>query len=334
VGALVLIRHPAPLAPSLTALDRTLVMGVVNVTPDSFSDGGRWFEPIAAVEHGLALLADGADLLDVGGESTRPGARRVDVDEERRRVVPVVRRLVAEGAVVSIDTTRASVARDAVDAGATIVNDVSGGLADRAMYGLVAEAGVVYVAMHWRGHADVMDALARYDDVVADVRDELAERLSAAEQAGVRPEQVVLDPGLGFAKPGSDNWPLLAHLDDLRSLGRPVLVGASRKRFLGHLLAGPDGEPAPPQDRDRATAAVSALAALAGAWCVRVHDVTGSADAVRVAAAWAAATGRRPTTTTSGSTSGSTASGSTASGSTASGSPVPGTAAQDGEARA
>nr|WP_297427333.1 dihydropteroate synthase [uncultured Actinotalea sp.] len=264
-------------------------MGVVNVTPDSFSDGGRWFEPGAAVAHGLQLLRDGADVLDVGGESTRPGAARVPVEQERARVLPVVTELVRAGAVVSVDTTRAEVAAAAVDAGAALVNDVSGGLADPAMAGVVAATGVVYVAMHWRGHADVMDALATYDDVVTDVRDELAARVDALVGAGVRPEQVVLDPGLGFAKPGSDNWPLLAHLDALLALGRPVLVGASRKRFLGHLLAGPDREPAPPERRDAATAAVSALAAAAGAWCVRVHDVAPSADAVRVAAAWSAA---------------------------------------------
>ncbi|MBO1752984.1 dihydropteroate synthase [Actinotalea sp. BY-33] len=266
-------------------------MGVVNVTPDSFSDGGAWFEPAAAVEHGRRLLADGADLLDVGGESTRPGALRVDVDEERRRVLPVIRELCAAGAVVSIDTTRAQVAAEAVEAGALVVNDVSGGLADEGMARVVAETGVVYVAMHWRGHADVMDALATYGDVVQDVRAELAARLDDLVAAGVDPAQVVLDPGLGFAKPGRDNWPLLAHLDALRSIGRPLLVGASRKRFLGHLLAGPDGSPAPPGERDRATAAVSALAAAAGAWCVRAHDVAGSADAVRVAAAWTTAQG-------------------------------------------
>ncbi|MCV2394992.1 dihydropteroate synthase [Actinotalea sp. M2MS4P-6] len=268
-------------------------MGVVNVTPDSFSDGGRWYEPDAAVAHGLELLARGADLLDVGGESTRPGAARVDPDTERARVLPVIQELAGAGAVVSVDTTRAAVAHDAVAAGAAIVNDVSGGLADPAMYRLVAEAGVPYVAMHWRGHADVMDDLADYDDIVADVCRELAERVDAAVTAGVRPEQLVLDPGLGFAKPGRDNWPLLAHLDALVALGHPVLVGASRKRFLGHLLAGRDGgvDPVPPVERDLATAAVTALAAAAGAWCVRVHDVAGSVDAVRVAAAWTAARG-------------------------------------------
>lgn len=261
-------------------------MGVVNVTPDSFSDGGRWFTPGAAVAHGLELVAQGADLLDVGGESTRPGARRVAVDDELDRVLPVIEQLVAHGATVSIDTTRAVVAEAAVGRGAAIVNDVSGGLADDEMYGVVARTGAVYVAMHWRGHADVMDDLDDYDDVVTDVRRELAARVAALRAAGVRDEQVVLDPGLGFAKAGSSNWPLLARLPELVADGFPVLVGASRKRFLGHLLAGPDGEPAPPLARDRATAAVSALAAAAGAWCVRVHEVAGSADAVRVAAAW------------------------------------------------
>jgi dihydropteroate synthase len=272
----------------LPDVGRTLVMGVVNVTPDSFSDGGRWFTPSAAVAHGLELLDQGADLLDVGGESTRPGARRVPVQDELDRVLPVIDGLVARGAVVSVDTTRAVVAREAVARGARLVNDVSGGLADDDMYGVVAAAGVGYVAMHWRGHADVMDDLDDYDDVVADVRRELGARVSALRATGVRDDQIVLDPGLGFAKAGASNWPLLARLPELVADGFPVLVGASRKRFLGHLLAGAGGEPAPPLARDGATAAVSALAAAAGAWCVRVHEVAGSADAVRVAAAWRA----------------------------------------------
>ncbi|GAA1994756.1 dihydropteroate synthase [Isoptericola halotolerans] len=277
--------------PELSGAGRCLVMGVVNITPDSFSDGGEWFEPDAGVQHGLDLLADGADVLDVGGESTRPGSARVDEDEELRRVIPVIGRLAAAGAVVSVDTTRATVAERAVAAGARIVNDVSGGLADPRMADVVAETGVVYVAMHWRGHADVMDDLEQYDDVVADVRAELGARTAALHDAGVAPEQIILDPGLGFAKAGSLNWPLLAHLDALQSLGRPVLVGASRKRFLGHLLAadGPGADPAPPLARDDATAAISALAAHAGAWCVRVHATRASVDAVRVAAAWDAA---------------------------------------------
>lgn len=286
------MRPPSPLPPAPTAAGRAgraLVMGVVNVTPDSFSDGGRWFAPDAAVAHGLALLADGADLLDVGGESTRPGAARVPVAEELDRVLPVVRELAARGAAVSVDTTRAEVAEAAVAAGAVVVNDVSGGLADPEIRGVVARTGVVYVAMHWRGHADVMDALADYDDVVTDVRRELADRVAELRAAGVADHQVVLDPGLGFAKPGSANWPLLARLPELVADGFPVLVGASRKRFLGHLLAGEDGVPVPPEQRDAATAAVSALAAASGAWCVRVHEVRGTADAVRVAARWRAA---------------------------------------------
>jgi len=286
------VRTPSPLPPALTdagRAGRTLVMGVVNVTPDSFSDGGRWFAPDAAVAHGLALLADGADLLDVGGESTRPGAARVPVAEELDRVLPVVRELVSRGAPVSVDTTRAEVAAAAVAAGAVVVNDVSGGLAEPEIRDVVARTGVVYVAMHWRGHADVMDSLAQYDDVVTDVRRELADRVAELRAAGVADHQVVLDPGLGFAKPGSANWPLLARLPELVADGFPVLVGASRKRFLGHLLAGEDGVPAAPGQRDAATAAVSALAAAAGAWCVRVHEARGTADAVRVAARWRAA---------------------------------------------
>jgi dihydropteroate synthase len=265
---------------------RTLVMGVVNVTPDSFSDGGEWYEPDAAVAHGRDLLAEGADVLDVGGESTRPGAGRVPVEVELARVLPVVSALAAEGAVVSVDTTRAAVAEQAVAAGARIVNDVSGGLADPGMAAVVARTGVAYVCMHWRGHADVMDDLEDYGDVVTDVRTELAARVETLLAAGVRREQVVLDPGLGFAKAGASNWPLLARLGELEELGLPVLVGASRKRFLGHLLAGPDGVPVPPLRRDDATAAVTTLAAAAGAWCVRVHAVRASADAVRVVAAW------------------------------------------------
>jgi dihydropteroate synthase len=262
-------------------------MGVVNVTPDSFSDGGRWLDPAAAVAHGLDLLAQGADLIDVGGESTRPGATRVTEEEELRRVLPVVRELAAAGAVMSIDTMRARVADQAVAAGARIVNDVSGGLADPDMARVAAAAGVPFVVMHWRGQSTDMDRLAVYDDVVTDVVKELQVRLEAVVDAGVRPEQVIIDPGLGFAKTGEHNWSLLGNLDALTALGRPVLVAASRKRFLGTLLADPaTGELRPARRRDDATAAISALSAHAGAWAVRVHDVPATADAVRVVAAW------------------------------------------------
>ncbi len=259
-------------------MTRTLVMGVVNVTPDSFSDG--YPDRGAAVRHGQQLLADGADLLDVGGESTRPGAGRVDEQEELQRVLPVVRELAADGALVSVDTTRASVAGAALEAGAQVVNDVSGGLADPAMLPLVADAGVPYVVMHWRGHSAAMQSRAQYADVVAEVCRELVQRRDAALAAGVAGERIVLDPGLGFAKEPEHSWALVRALPALAGLGHPLLVGASRKGFLGALL---DGRPA--AERDAATAAVTVLAAQAGAWAVRVHDVRSSADAVRVVAA-------------------------------------------------
>ncbi|GAB3273156.1 dihydropteroate synthase [Kineosporia babensis] len=277
-----------PGLPNGSRLERTLVMGVLNVTPDSFSDGGRWLDPDAAVRHGLELRAEGADLVDVGGESTRPGAERVSEEEELRRTVPVVRRLAAEGIAVSIDTMRASVARAALEAGAVLVNDVSGGRWDTAMPALVAESGAAFVAMHWRGVQALgraeHDLAARYDDVLAEVSAELLQSLDALVAAGVDPDQVILDPGLGFSKNAEHNWELLARLEAFAGLGRPVLVGASRKRFLGSLLAGPDAAPAPVGQRDDATAAISTLAALAGVWCVRVHAVRASVDAVRVGA--------------------------------------------------
>ena len=282
--------------PGLPSADRTLVMGVVNVTPDSFSDGGRWFGADAAVKHGLDLVTQGADIVDVGGESTRPGAQRVPEQEELRRIGPVVTELVRSGVPVSIDTMRAPVAEFALNAGAQLVNDVSGGLADPQMPRLVAAAGVGYVVVHWRGPSQDMYAHAVYADVVSEVRDELTRRIESVVAAGVDPERIVVDPGLGFGKRQEHNWPLLASLADVARLGGrtfPVLVGASRKGFLGGLLAGPDGTPRPFDGRDAATVAISALAAAAGAWCVRVHQVPGNADAVRVAAAWREGTARR-----------------------------------------
>ncbi|GAA3424054.1 dihydropteroate synthase [Streptosporangium nondiastaticum] len=269
----------------MPGLGRCLVMGVVNVTPDSFSDGGRWFDPKAAVRHGLELVEQGADIVDVGGESTRPGAARVPLDEELARVEPVIRELSREGVAVSVDTMRAEVARAAVDAGAVLVNDVSGGLADPEMPRVVAATGVAYVVMHWRGHSHAMDRRAVYDDVVAEVREELAKRVASVLAEGVAEEQIVLDPGLGFSKNAEHNWAVLAGLDRLAELGHPLLIGASRKRFLGRLLAEPDGTPRSFDRSDDATLAVTAIVAREGAWCVRVHNVRPNADAVRVAAA-------------------------------------------------
>ncbi|OBF06198.1 dihydropteroate synthase [Mycobacterium sp. ACS4054] len=269
-------------------------MGVLNVTDDSFSDGGRYLDTSSAVAHGLALAADGADIVDVGGESTRPGATRIDSQVETSRVIPVVKELVAEGITVSIDTMHADVARAALQHGARIVNDVSGGRADPAMAPLVADAGVPWVLMHWRSvAADRPHADTHYDDVVAEVRAELLASVDAAVAAGVDPAKLVIDPGLGFAKTAQQNWALLRALPQLVATGIPVLLGASRKRFLGTLLAGPDGSPRPPAGRETATAVISALAALYGAWGVRVHDVRATVDALKVVAAWAHTETRR-----------------------------------------
>jgi dihydropteroate synthase len=272
---------------------RCLVMGIINVTPDSFSDGGRWLQSDAAIAHGLELLRDGADVLDVGGESTRPGAIRPDVTEELDRVLPVITQLARAGAAVTVDTMRADVARAAVEAGAAGINDVSGGQADPAMLRIAAELDVPYICMHWRGHSTTMQDLAVYDDVVADVRRELQARVEAALSAGIAPGHLVIDPGLGFAKTGDHNWALLCALEALTDLGFPVMIGASRKAFLGQLLADAPEVPRPPGERDDATAAISAIAAMRDVWCVRVHDVRSSRDAVAVGARWAAEERRR-----------------------------------------
>lgn len=263
------------------------VVGVVNVTDDSFSDGGRYLCAASAIAHGLALSADGAGIIDVGGESTRPGATRIDPAIESARIVPVVKELVAQGLTVSIDTMHAEVARVALQNGAQIVNDVSGGRADAAMAPLIAEAGVPWVLMHWRSvSSDQPHRAPQYRDVVADVRAELLAAVDDAVAAGVDPANLIIDPGLGFAKTGQHNWALLHGLPELVATGIPVLVGASRKRFLGTLLAGPDGSPRPPDGRETATAVISALAALHGVWGVRVHDVRASVDALKVVGAW------------------------------------------------
>ena len=266
-------------------------MGVLNVTPDSFSDGGRWTDPEAAVAHARELIAQGADIIDIGGESTRPGAQRVDVDTEISRVLPVVRALLADGtdgsagsAIVSVDTIHAATAEAAIDAGAHIINDVSGGLADPAMPALIARAGVVYVCQHWRGDPETMDRLTDYPGgVVAGVEAELRERLAELDAAGVDRSQVVLDPGLGFAKTHEQSWELLAATARLiADLGQPLLVGSSRKRFLAQAAEAD----ATPVQRDAVTAATTALAAAAGAWAVRVHEVPANRAAVRTASLW------------------------------------------------
>jgi dihydropteroate synthase len=265
--------------------DRLVVIGVLNVTPDSFSDGGRFIDLDDAVAQGCRLANEGADLVDVGGESTRPGAERVAAAEEERRVVPVVEALVANGIRVSIDTYRAVVAERALAAGASMVNDVSGGLADPDMAAVVRAAECPWILMHWRGHSRRMQDLAHYADVVDDVRRELAERVEAANQAGISADRLVIDPGLGFAKTAAHNWALLAHLDVLVGLGLPVLIGASRKSFLGRVLADPAGTPRPVDEREAATVALTAYAAAQGAWGVRVHDVRANVDAARTIAA-------------------------------------------------
>ena len=265
---------------------RCVVMGVLNVTPDSFSDGGRYFTVDDALKHAREMWALGADIIDVGGESTRPGAERVEAEVEIARIEPVIKELASAGVRISVDTTRAQVADVALAAGATVVNDVSGGLADPDMARVVAAAEVPWILMHWRGHSRDMSSLANYHNVVGEVRGELGQRVDSALAAGVDPGAIVIDPGLGFAKQAEHDWALLRGLDVFLASGFPVLVGASRKRFIGRLLADVNGTPRPPDGREDATAAVSALAAVKGVWGVRVHDVARSLDAVRVAAEW------------------------------------------------
>ena len=262
----------------MSAPARPQLWGVVNTTPDSFSDGGLFLDSAAAIEHALALVEQGASVIDVGGESTRPGADRVSVEEERRRVIPVVSALAEAGVKVSIDTMRASIARDALDAGAHIINDVSGGLADPEMFGVVAEHDVDYVLMHWRGHSDTMDSRAHYDDVVAEVSSELGARLDDAAKAGIDPARVIVDPGLGFAKTPAHNWSLLRNLEGWVPSGSRVIIGASRKRFLGELI--PRGHDA--SERDGVSAALGVLLAEAGVFALRVHNVRAHREALDV----------------------------------------------------
>jgi dihydropteroate synthase len=273
--------HPSGLPENLRKLNRTLVMGVLNVTPDSFSDGGRFNDPTIATNHALKMIQDGADIIDIGGESTRPGSERISVQEELDRVLPVISALAGSGAAISIDTMRAEVARAAVAAGACMVNDVSGGKSDLEMLGYVATLNTPYILMHWRGPSNIMNTLTDYDDVVAEVTSEISQQVEVAVAAGIARERIAIDPGIGFAKTVDQNWPILKHLDVLEGLGLPILMGASRKKFLGELLA-KDGVARDSDERESATTAISTLMAVRGLWAVRVHDVKSSSDAIAV----------------------------------------------------
>jgi dihydropteroate synthase len=273
--------HPSGLPENLCNVDRTLVMGVLNVTPDSFSDGGRFNDPRIATNHALQMIEDGADIIDIGGESTRPGSDRISVQEELDRVLPVVSALSGTGVAISIDTMRVEVARAAVVAGACMINDVSGGKADPGMLDFVAALNTPYILMHWRGPSNIMNTLTDYQDVVADVASEINQQVEVAVAAGIARERIAIDPGIGFAKIVDQNWPILKHLDVLEGLGLPILMGASRKKFLGELLA-KDGVPRDSDERESATTAISTLMAARGLWAVRVHDVKSSSDAIAV----------------------------------------------------
>ena len=273
--------HPSGLPENLRKLDRTLVMGVLNVTPDSFSDGGRFYDATIATNHALQMIQDGADIIDIGGESTRPGSDRISVQEELDRVIPVISALAHSGAAISIDTMRAEVASAAITAGACMINDVSGGKSDPEMLGYVAALKVPYILMHWRGPSNIMNTLTDYNDVVADVTSEISKQVDAAISAGISRERIAIDPGIGFAKTVDQNWPILKHLNVLEELGLPILMGASRKKFLGELLA-KDGVPRDSDERESATTAISTLMAARGIWAVRVHDVKSTSDAVAV----------------------------------------------------
>ena len=273
--------HPSGLPENLRKLDRTLVMGVLNVTPDSFSDGGRFNDSTIATNHALQMISDGANIIDIGGESTRPGSDRISVQEELDRVIPVISRLAATGVAISIDTMRVEVAKAAVAAGACMVNDVSGGKADPEMLGYIAALNTPYILMHWRGPSNIMNSLTDYDDVVADVTAEISQQVDVAVSAGIARERIAIDPGIGFAKTVDQNWPILKHLDVLEGLGLPILMGASRKKFLGELLA-KDGVARELEERESATTAISTLMAARGLWAVRVHDVKSSSDAIAV----------------------------------------------------
>lgn len=273
--------HPSGLPENLRNLDRTLVMGVLNVTPDSFSDGGRFFDSKVAINHALQMITDGADIIDIGGESTRPGSDRISAQEELDRVMPVISALVDSGVAISIDTMRTEVAREAIEAGACMVNDVSGGKSDPGILNYVASLKTPFILMHWRGPSNIMNTLTDYQDVVVDVTAEISKQVDVAVAAGIARERIVIDPGIGFAKTVDQNWPILKHLDVLEGLGLPILMGASRKKFLGELLA-KEGVARDSDERESATTAISTIMAVRGLWAVRVHDVKSSSDAIAV----------------------------------------------------
>jgi dihydropteroate synthase len=273
-------RQPAGLSPTLAKLNRCLVVGVLNVTPDSFSDGGLFSDTNAAVKYAQDLIQNGADLIDVGGESTRPGASRITTLEEQKRVIPVIKELTSLGIITSIDTMSSETALVAVNAGAQMVNDVSGGLADENMHKCVADLNVPYVLMHWRGHSTVMDKLATYSDVVTEVVNEIQIQVDKAIKSGIDRNKIVIDPGLGFAKNPEQNWEILKKFNQLHHLNLPIYIGASRKRFLTD-FAIPRGS-LEPKDRDIATSIITSYVSLNGAWAVRVHDVSANSAAVKI----------------------------------------------------
>ena len=259
-------------------IQETLVMGILNVTPDSFADGGRYFSLHDAITRAEEMVAEGVQIIDVGGESTRPGSLRISAEEERNRVIPVVEAIKELGATISIDTTRSEIAKEAISKGATIVNDISGGKLDPQMAALIAaNPAIQYIAMHSRGESKDMQTRAVYKDVVQEVRQELEDRVTALIEQGVSPEQIILDPGIGFAKTGAQNWELLRNIDRLQLLGYPLLIGVSRKRFLGDLVSAEN-----PDDRDFATIALTTEMARKGVWAVRTHSVKPHVDAIKV----------------------------------------------------
>jgi dihydropteroate synthase len=273
--------HPSGLPNQISSIERTLVMGVINVTPDSFSDGGLFLDSKVAIAHAQQMLLDGVDIIDIGGESTRPGSERISAQEEMDRVLPIISEMAKTDAILSIDTMRAEVAKAAMSAGAHMINDVSGGKADPEMLEYVAKTTSPYILMHWRGPSNIMNTLTNYDDVVRDVTMEIHAQVEVAVTAGISRVRIVIDPGIGFAKTVEQNWPILKHLDALDELGLPILMGASRKKFLGELLAR-NGEARVTEERESATTAISTLMALRQTWAVRVHDVKASRDAIAV----------------------------------------------------